>query len=476
MTQPELDSELELEPESKEEDEYTATENSDEIAHESEMTAETERKLELRDEAPKETSTTPAIEKDQEKKQEEEKGEGTEEGKEEGQEKKMENEKDDIGNIVNELKVKVTVLDRKVTKLKAKLKDMNPNETWAEFSDDDTGADLDNNEVPRKLLYTIRSCYTESDFYSLGTKPESLEEANPVVIPMIDVWMESLRAARLPLRDISRSLASQKGAKSHSDALGAHSSGLVPVSEPQLVPGRVRIRSLFLLDLLQHVAQQTGTSAAADLGHRDAKGEGEANSDQISFVFLHPFKFFVTYEEAIRETATDLAARFAVESDISREIVGAPTLDVNEQNDDSVPGRFVSRKAYLELRVLVKLFDEQLKSIFQKRHDFREAKATTIAFEDFWLLFELGDLVYQKEKTRQDLPKVYKLTNFTGGRPILNNKAYNILDPKARQVAGDEPSVKENSRGKEGVCFLRCFCLASDGKKLVPIESVFKIP
>jgi hypothetical protein len=65
------------------------------------------------------------------------------------------------------------------------------------------------------------------------------------------------------------------------------------------------------------------------------------------------------------------------------------------------------------LKMLIDVFDSDLKPMFDLRRDIREGTLTHIAFQDLWHLFQFG----QDVKTNGNESQVYRVIRWTGGRP-----------------------------------------------------------
>lgn len=234
------------------------------------------------------------------------------------------------------------------------------------------------------------------------------------------------------------------------------------VAGTDLQPARVRIRSALLLDLLEEIT-------SSKLGHR--KAESQQTIANISVVFLHPFKLFITYQQEIRERARQPRAEWTRKDD------QATSSNPNETSlSKSGDNHLATQDALLELDLLLDLFDQQLKPVFDLHDSLRKGETKTILFQDLWLLFHVGELVYERKPGRQcsgTPPRLCRVTQFQGGRPILNNKPSRNTDPLRNKV--DQLFEKE-SKGKQDKFTIRFFTLHSDGENLGPMVEAYGIP
>lgn len=290
--------------------------------------------------------------------------------------------------------------------------------------------------------------------------------------------MESPRIANQASRMSSRT---KLPSEPKGDLDGIPDSGLVNATEMELVPTRVRIRSVLLLDLLEHICRNPEA-----LGHRSPPKNQEPVEDHVSFVFLHPFKFFVTYETDIRAYATELKQQFEDGTNINElephvsdsKSANSEESTVSESQGQSSgsPARFRTKKAHHELQLLIKLFDEHLAPVFQLRKALRSGEQPKISFENLWLLFELGDILYKKNQDKKIPAMLAKLTSISGGRTILNSDPWNPQDPLLKQKEKETSTFAKDSGGCEGLFCLRYFHIDSDGATIGPSEWLLSIP
>jgi hypothetical protein len=327
-----------------------------------------------------------------------------------------------------------------------------------------------------KINCGIKVC-TKDTFYPFSKilKASDLNSNHPD-LHVISVLMESPRIANQASRGSSRT---KLPSEPRGDLDGSPDSGLVNATKMQLVPARVRIRSVLLLDLLQHICKNPEA-----LGHRSQTRNQEPVENHVSFVFLHPFKFFVTYETDIRDFAKELKQQLEDGTNINQlqpHVSGSapgnneePTVSESQGEFYDSTAQFRSEEAHNELQLLMRLFDEHLAPVFQLRRGLRSGTQTKISFENLWLLFELGDILYKKHQDKKSPPTLAKVTSITGGRTILNSDPWNPQDPLLKQKK--ESTFAKESNGREGLFCLRYFQIDSDGATIFPREWLMTIP
>lgn len=246
-------------------------------------------------------------------------------------------------------------------------------------------------------------------------------------------------------------------------------SGEERASSKQTVPERVRICSPFLLDLLSHV---TGES----LEHCESRTSTHKPS---SLVFLHPFKFFVIYAKTIVEATEDLEEKqsrappetYDSSKSGSLETSGEqPASAVKSRTDD---GEFQSKSALEHLQLVTKLLKVDLKPILDFRYGYEQATIPTVTFENLWLLFSFGGLVYYREPVKDHPPALARVTSCNGGRRLLNNRKWENSDTLQQGVT---PQPGENSKGKENRFYIRQYTLDFDGESYGPVENMMTMP
>lgn len=245
-------------------------------------------------------------------------------------------------------------------------------------------------------------------------------------------------------------------------------SGEERASSKQTVPERVRICSPFLLDLLSHVTGET-------LEHCESRTYIHKPS---SLVFLHPFKFFVTHAKTIVAATKDLEEKHSrapaetydsSKSDYLETSREQPASAVKRRTDD---GEFQSKSALEHLQLVTRLLEVDLKPVLDFRYGYEQATIPTVTFENLWLLFSCGGLVYYREPLKDHPPALARVTSCNGGRRILNNGKWENSD--SLHPAGTQPG--ENSKGKENRFCIRHYTLDFDGESYGPVEDMITMP
>lgn len=217
-------------------------------------------------------------------------------------------------------------------------------------------------------------------------------------------------------------------------------------SNTHLVPKSLRIRPRLLIAHLQQVTRTHISNSLSPPNRAETAGfiPGEPEYEQDSIVFLRPFKLFVTYEEAIRQSLRGLEE--TAPGPTSQQAV--PQLKNDQKN-------YENEDLLLDLRLLVKFMDEDLRTTFDLRHSIKEATATSIEYQDLWHLFKYGDLVV----VQSDKSHAYRVLSFTGGRELLIERLHK--DTPARPIP-------------EGF-IIDCLSISFDGFNYIPQLDTFSI-
>lgn len=205
-------------------------------------------------------------------------------------------------------------------------------------------------------------------------------------------------------------------------------------------PSRVRLRSARLTELLSLIAEkECGQNRTWDPKKTEDINDAMKTAT-FSVVYLYPFKLFVSFEKVIRSFAKWLHAK-KPESQKHPEFQNFPEI-------------FLTSDALEELDVLITLFDRDLKNVFQLRRNLlagQDPKGNTITmieFKDLWLLYEPGQLVYEREGQESSMPftppRLWRVLQYSGARAILNNDVNKNLDPGYADTAGSDRKGYEN--------------------------------
>ena len=238
------------------------------------------------------------------------------------------------------------------------------------------------------------------------------------------------------------------------------------------IPSRIWIRSTYLLDLLQHI-----TGLKLDHG-----GHRISVEEQDSLAFLYPFKFFVSYADRIRAETDRLRDKFHDDNEaeppqaatgstdppmdgklMSEGLLGDPIASVIEEEG------FESKKALEYLELTMKLVNVYLKPLIDLRDDYRKAAHDTITFENLWLLFEAGGLLFEREPQADHPPQISRTIHFSGGRQILNNSEF-----KTPEIRRDIPG--KDSKGSENAFCIHHYRLSFNGEFYGPVSDRLTIP
>ncbi|CAJ0543642.1 Ff.00g038530.m01.CDS01 [Fusarium sp. VM40] len=198
---------------------------------------------------------------------------------------------------------------------------------------------------------------------------------------------------------------------------------------------KLRIRSR---PLMTHLEALTGRSMIS-----------VADSDTLLYedvfsaiVILRPFKLFVRYETAIRESVEDVES--LIEADAARkEKKGVEDRKSNNSSEE----KYENTDLLEDLDLLVRFLDNDLRPMFDFRQQIKDGTASRIEYSDLWHLFERGDIVIAR--AHQD--HAYLVVNFSGGRDVLAKE-----------------STKEETPITVGGFVVDCVSLGSNGSTYVP--------
>ncbi|OIW31234.1 hypothetical protein CONLIGDRAFT_679961 [Coniochaeta ligniaria NRRL 30616] len=227
-------------------------------------------------------------------------------------------------------------------------------------------------------------------------------------------------------------------------------------------PKRIRIQSPRLFEFFGSIPASVGNSFNMP--------------GTTSVVFLHPFKLFVTLEPYIRKRLAELEQADRerqknpshsllkgdddLESTISRPQLGQQRSPVSAANDDE--------ETLQHLRLLIEVFDTDLKHLLEMRRQIQNRTLKSIAYTDLWLLFEHG----QDVKTPDSRLQVYRVLRWTGGREVLaKHSLYTELQTRA--IAEGQSIQKADIR--TDVFIVECVSFEFDGEQYGPIQKTFMI-
>jgi hypothetical protein len=227
----------------------------------------------------------------------------------------------------------------------------------------------------------------------------------------------------------------------------------------QSSPQRIRINSIPLLKMLE---QLSGESLFY-------------HNQERPLVFLRPFKFFVKYEQEIREFLTQLESQDREGSDPKRVKVDYHSSDqsvIGELNDNMNDSDRL--EAIEHLRLLVEVLDTDLGSTFQLRQKIEDRTLKTIAFHDLWHLFQPGDVIRTSDiSDGQGRLMTYKIISTTGGRPHLDNPNARMKDPLYMPTLSSE-MTPTSTRG-ETPFYIDCYFYGFDNKRFGPVHTCLHV-
>lgn len=207
-------------------------------------------------------------------------------------------------------------------------------------------------------------------------------------------------------------------------------------------PERLRIR---YQPLLWHLRKTTHESLPDDTG------------EDSGLVFLRPFKFFVKYAAAIRDSLPVL-------QDDLRKARGKPktkgsTIDEEMMSKgEGICGgdRFLYEDLIRCLKLLIEFIDVDLAPVFDLRRKIADCALDEIEYADLWHLFQRGDYVLSDFKRTE----ILEVVNVAGGRDPLCRVWTDTTTPSA---------------AVEGFA-IDCISLAFNGQQLVPHLTKLRIP
>lgn len=252
------------------------------------------------------------------------------------------------------------------------------------------------------------------------------------------------------------------------------------------VPERVRIRSIVLLKTLEKITEGKFTIPKPEKVYiRKTTRRGHANNapPHQPMVFLRPYKLFMEFAEMIRTYTEELQTRIGAESRAG-EVTPIVTVQSEEDSSPPVEDVTVSKIALRHLRILVDLFDFDLKGLFELRRQIKDGDLKTIAFADLWHLFSHGEEVC----SGSDSAQMYRVFQYTGGRKYLSNlqrQEDNVEKrPKYEERRGSVPreyyeDTQDSlylTRSRTGSDFVvQCFSFDFNGVEYGPTQTTFRI-
>ena len=224
-------------------------------------------------------------------------------------------------------------------------------------------------------------------------------------------------------------------------------------------------------------------------------------------VWLHPFKYLVAYEAEVRQALHDaevnfnnqLEAKPPHQVDMSLSHSGASkegpdlvqakednssTEDVGLATDTSVMGAPNVKAERDQLRCLVEFMDTDMQDIFDVKRKVTNQTLQEVAFEELWLLYKPGDLVYSRTSP-DDLGtyQAYRVLHVTGGRAILDTTNESRFDAIRDRSWEDDSDTEEKARdlirsspSNATPFIIDCFHIDFDGIRMGPKTKRFVVP
>lgn len=212
-------------------------------------------------------------------------------------------------------------------------------------------------------------------------------------------------------------------------------------------PERLRIRSR---PLMSHLEKLTASPVLSIV--QDDKIDG--STVYGATVFLRPFKFFIKYEAAIRNSVADIEAKVKMEEKEDSE-KNPEKKTTGKKEHDPNPRNFDAKDLLEDLKLLVTFLDTDLRPTFDLRQQIRDGTAAEIKYADLSHLFERGDLVV----ARGNPAYARMVVNVAGGREPLVHKARK----------GEEQSTPVDGFA------IDCISLGTNGSSFVPNLERFSI-
>ena len=208
--------------------------------------------------------------------------------------------------------------------------------------------------------------------------------------------------------------------------------GVEEVSPIEITPDRLRIRSR---PLLFHLEQVTELPLLNIVGTDKVEG----NRVYSSLVFLRPFRFFIRYETATRQSVTDVEAKVEEEQ-------RKPPQKLFDA--EKTPQEFTNNTLLDDLRLLITFLDTDLRPTFRLLASIKDGTAAAIEYADLRHLFTRGEIVI----LRTDQTYAQMVVNVAGGRELLTHKLRN--ETKEAPVPVDGFTIDCISLGSNGSSFV----------------------
>ena len=223
-------------------------------------------------------------------------------------------------------------------------------------------------------------------------------------------------------------------------------------------------------------------------------------------VWLRPFKYLVAYETEVRQALNDaevnfnqLEAKSLHQVDMSQSHRGAsnlgPDLVQAKEGTSSTEAVGIATNTSVmtasdvkaerdQLRCLVEFMDTDMQDIFDVKRKVTNQTLQEVAFEELWLLYKPGDLVYTW-KSPDDIStyQAYRVLHVTGGRTILDTANYSnfeaIRDGQWDSDSDTEEGARDiirSSTSNATPFIIDCFSIDFDGIRMGPQSRRIVIP
>ena len=216
-------------------------------------------------------------------------------------------------------------------------------------------------------------------------------------------------------------------------------------------------------------------------------------------VWLRPFKYLVAYETEIKQALRDAEVRH---DQLKAESGSSDRADTIQAHDESgilatkpmhergqvdVDSTIEASRVEAErdqLRCLVDFMDSDMEDIFDVKRQVDNRTLEDITFENLWLLYTPGDLIYRNETPEgRSTYQAYRVLHVTGGRPVLdtlNESRFNTIQGREWEEESEtEEKARDTIRGSSSSItplVIDCFSVDFDGFRIGPKSRRFVIP
>ena len=311
----------------------------------------------------------------------------------------------------------------------------------------------------RSFYYT----YRYSDTF-LDTDIKLAEAESPIA------HRKSPRLRRIPPQNW-REIKVDLGVDSSLDVLLATSKGRTVIKEQSIWSDLKKPRNSVEVnstsDWIPYRLAINSTNLLSTLGECSGTSFSESRN-----VWIYPFKALVAFESEIRQALREAESKASQSenhlspsqqprqngdhSDVPEETPnqnqGDATDHVNGQGEGSSPNQEQDvdsgapdvLKTRDELRCLLNFMDKDMHQIFEVQRQVVNHTLEEVAFEDLWLLFSPGGLVFSKDSwEEEDMCQAYQVLHVTGGRHIIDDRAHEVSRRGRNEREWDAESENE---------------------------------